>query len=157
MGLKSFKDLNRNEEENKNDDKEYLFPETLKKFKEILRNDQQNESIDFDSLLLESEEIANQAKHELTEEEEKAINTIVDVFNKEYKEQGKTLADFEYDIVYEGKLGQVLGGLSGLALGKTVGKMLGSVLGLEEDGLLYDLFTSRLFGASLGAALGKRI
>ena len=40
--------------------------------------------------------------------------------------------------------------------GKTVGKAIAKVLGIQK-GALYDLMTSRLVGAALGAVLGKRI
>lgn len=152
--IKKFKDIKDQQLRNNIENQKEIFENSIEEIKEIINKHQVENNEEF---LLESEEVSNKINHELTEEEEKTINQIVDIFDKEYKDKGKSFVEFQNDVLNEGKLGQLLGGLSGLALGKTMGKILGNVLGLEEDGLLYDLFTSRLFGASLGAALGKRI
>lgn len=56
--------------------------------------------------------------------------------------------------IEEGMFGAILGGLTGFALGNKIGGIICKCLGIGE-GVLKDLLTSRLFGASLGAAIGK--
>ena len=63
----------------------------------------------------------------------------------------------DYDATNEGFFGSIFGGLAGFALGKTVGKMIAKVLGIQPKGIFYDMLTSRLVGAALGIALGKKI
>lgn len=118
----------------------------MKSFKDYL-NENSNDAIDIQSLLNES--------HDLTEEQDAAIDTAVARIMEEHK-NGKNLEDVVEEIINEGLLGSIFGGLTGFALGKTVGKAIAKVLGIEK-GALYDLMTSRLVGAALGAVLGKRI
>lgn len=54
----------------------------------------------------------------------------------------------------EGIFGKILGGAAGFIVGPTVGKVIAKALGIEK-GILYDMFTSRLVGAALGAAITK--
>ena len=118
----------------------------MKTFKDYLTEDS-NETFDIQSLLNES--------HDLTQEQEDMIDSTVDRIMEEHK-NGKDLEAVVEEIVNEGILGSIFGGLTGFALGKTVGKAIAQVLGIEK-GALYDLMTSRLVGAALGAVLGKRI
>jgi len=60
------------------------------------------------------------------------------------------------NLIEEGVLGTIIGGLAGFALGKWIGKKVAKVLGVEK-GILYDLFTSRLVGTAIGASIGKKI
>lgn len=56
----------------------------------------------------------------------------------------------------EGTLSSIFGGVAGFIAGPAIGKIIANALGIEK-GILYDMFTSRLVSAALGAALGKRI
>ncbi len=92
---------------------------------------------------------------ELTEDQEKAIDEAVERLVKEH-ENGNDIETVMNNIIEEGFLGSIFGGLTGFALGKSIGKTIAKVLGIQK-GVLYDLLTSRLVGAALGAVLGKRI
>jgi hypothetical protein len=54
----------------------------------------------------------------------------------------------------EGILGSILGGVAGFVIGPAVGRVIANALGIQK-GILYDMFTSRLVGAALGAAITK--
>ena len=118
----------------------------MKTFKDYL-TENSDDSIDIQNLLNES--------HELTEEHEAAINAVVDKLVEDHN-NGKDLESAMEEIINEGILGSILGGLTGFALGNAVGKAIAKVLVIQK-GALYDLLTSRLVGAALGAVLGKRI
>tara|TARA_R100000541_G_scaffold2257_2_gene8613 strand:+ start:2480 stop:2836 length:357 start_codon:yes stop_codon:yes gene_type:complete len=118
----------------------------MKTFKDYL-TEEMDETLDIQSLLNES--------HDLTKEQDAAIDMAVDRIMEEHK-NGKDLETVVDEIVNEGILGSIFGGLTGFALGKTIGKAIAKVLGIQK-GALYDLMTSRLVGAALGAVLGKRI
>jgi hypothetical protein len=60
------------------------------------------------------------------------------------------------EAINEGIFGSIVGGLTGFALGKKIGETICKVLGVER-GLLYDLFTSRVFSAAIGSAIGKQL
>lgn len=71
--------------------------------------------------------------------------------------EGKSFEQiYEAVTLHEGVFGQILGGLTGFALGKKIGGYICKCLGIGE-GILKDLLTSRLFGASLGAAIGNNV
>ena len=118
----------------------------MKTFKDYLTEDH-DDSIDIQNLLNES--------YDLTEEQETAIDNAVDRIMEEHN-NGKDLEVIMEEIINEGILGSVLGGLTGFALGKSVGKAIAKVLGIQK-GALYDLLTSRLIGAALGAVLCKKL
>ena len=118
----------------------------MKTFKDYL-TENSNDAIDIQNLLNES--------HNLTDEQDAAINMAVERIMEEHK-NGKDLEAVVEEIVNECILGSIFGGLTGFALGTTIGKAIAKVLGIEK-GALYDLMTSRLVGAALGAVLGKRI
>jgi hypothetical protein len=56
----------------------------------------------------------------------------------------------------EGILGKIVGGLTGFVIGPAVGKIVANALGIDK-GILYDMFTSRLVSAALGASLAKNL
>ena len=114
----------------------------MKTFKDYL-NESKDETFDIQSLLNES--------HDLTEEQEATIDATVDRILEAHKE-GKNLEDCVEEIVNEGLLGSIFGGLKGFHILYFISKVLGI-----QKGALYDLLTSRLVGAALGAVLGKRI
>ena len=90
--------------------------------------------------------------------EEKVDNALED-FVKQYMNEDGTydINAFDDAVTNEGFFGSIFGGLAGFALGKTVGKMIAKVLGIQPKGIFYDMLTSRLVGAALGIALGKKI
>jgi hypothetical protein len=47
-----------------------------------------------------------------------------------------------------------LGGVAGFLVGPAIGKVIANALGIEK-GIIYDMLTSRLATAALGAALTK--
>jgi len=96
---------------------------------------------------------------EWTAELEEKVDIALEEFVKQYANEDGTfdLERFDYDTTNEGFFGSIFGGLAGFALGKTVGKMIAKVLGISNKGVMYDMLTSRLVGAALGIALGKKI
>jgi hypothetical protein len=58
--------------------------------------------------------------------------------------------------IEEGLLGSIIGGITGFLVGPAIGKVIANALGIEK-GIFYDMFTSRLAGAALGAAITKYI
>ena len=106
-----------------------------------------NKSVDmitFNDYMMVKEEL-------LTEAQEAQIDDAVAIFLAE----GKTIEDFDKEMLEEGLFGSILGGLTGAVAGKAIGKMIAKVLGVQK-GVLYDLLTSRLVGAAIGTSIGSR-
>jgi hypothetical protein len=57
--------------------------------------------------------------------------------------------------IEEGFFGAVAGGMAGALVGPAIGKAVCKVLGIEENGPLGKLLTSRLVSIAIGASLGK--
>jgi hypothetical protein len=95
-------------------------------------------------------------QEEWTPELEAQIDAAIETFEAEYKREDGTydLDRLNEEMTNEGILGSIIGGLAGFALGKSIGKVIAKVLGIQK-GIFYDLLTSRLVGAGLGAAIGK--
>lgn len=55
----------------------------------------------------------------------------------------------------EGTIGSLIGGLTGVTIGPSIGKAICKALGIER-GLLYDLFTSRIFTTAVAAYIGYK-
>jgi uncharacterized membrane protein YeaQ/YmgE (transglycosylase-associated protein family) len=55
----------------------------------------------------------------------------------------------------EGIIGSLVGGLTGATIGPSIGKAICKALGVER-GLLYDLFTSRIFTTAVAAYIGYK-
>ena len=55
----------------------------------------------------------------------------------------------------EGVIGSLIGGLTGATIGPSIGKAICKALGIER-GLLYDLFTSRIFTTAVSAYIGYK-
>ena len=55
----------------------------------------------------------------------------------------------------EGVIGSIFGGLTGATIGPSIGKAICKALGIEK-GLLYDLFTSRIFTTAISAYIGYK-
>ena len=90
---------------------------------------------------------------------EEKVDKALEDFTKQYMNEDGTynIEDFDDAVTNEGFFGSIFGGLAGFALGKTVGKMIAKVLGIAPKGVMYDMLTSRLVGAALGVALGKKV
>lgn len=100
-------------------------------------------------------------QEEWSPELEARVTAAIDAFLEKYSDNNGNLDINALDILNEeitneGLLGSIFGGLTGFALGKSLGMMIAKVLGIQK-GIFYDLITSRLVGAALGASLGKRI
>lgn len=59
------------------------------------------------------------------------------------------------DEIEEGFFSSVLGGTAGVLIGPAIGKAVCKALGIEENGPLGKLLTSRLVSAAIGASLAK--
>ena len=57
--------------------------------------------------------------------------------------------------VDEGAIGSLIGGLTGMTMGPSIGKAICKALGIEK-GLLYDLFTSRIFTTAVATYIGYK-
>ena len=55
----------------------------------------------------------------------------------------------------EGVIGSLIGGLTGVTIGPSFGKAICKALGIER-GLLYDLFTSRIFTTAVASYIGLK-
>jgi hypothetical protein len=55
----------------------------------------------------------------------------------------------------EGIMKSLVGGLTGVTIGPSIGKAICKALGIEK-GLLYDLFTSRIFTTAVAAYIGYK-
>jgi len=55
----------------------------------------------------------------------------------------------------EGLFGAIIGGAAGALIGPAIGKAICKVLGIDENGHLGKLLTSRLVSTAIGVALGK--
>lgn len=62
--------------------------------------------------------------------------------------------EFDGNPMDEGFLGKLVGGAAGFLIGPTIGKIVANALGLQQ-GILYDMFTSRLVSAVLGSSIAK--
>ncbi len=73
-----------------------------------------------------------------------------------YRELTQYIKENGIENLDEGILGKIVGGLAGFVIGPAIGKIIASALGIEK-GILYDMFTSRLVSAALGASLAKNM
>lgn len=73
-----------------------------------------------------------------------------------YKELAEYIKENGIEKLDEGILGRIVGGLAGFVIGPAIGRIIASALGIEK-GILYDMFTSRLVSAALGASLAKNM
>lgn len=55
----------------------------------------------------------------------------------------------------ESVIGSLIGGLTGVTIGPSIGKAICKALGIEK-GLLYDLFTSRIFTTAVASYIGYK-
>ena len=83
---------------------------------------------------------------QLNESEEKMVNEAAEIIAEKIK-NGEELD--------EGILGSVVGGLTGATIGPALGRAICKALGIT-GGLLYDLFTSRLFTSTVAAYIGYK-
>jgi len=99
--------------------------------------------------------------------EDKTINEYIvlsdsdfDFLNESEKAQVqdmlKEIGDKKISELDEGLLGKIFGGVAGFLVGPAIGRVIANALGIER-GIIYDMLTSRLATAALGAALTKYI
>ena len=93
------------------------------------------------SKIFEAEEVVGTTPEQL-QEAEKAYYTILDKLNKGEE-------------IDEGFLGALAGGAVGALAGPSIGKAICRALGIDENGNLGKLLTSRLVTTAIGIALGK--
>jgi hypothetical protein len=93
------------------------------------------------SKIFEAEEVMNTTPEQL-QEAEKAYYTILDKLNKGEE-------------IDEGFLGALAGGAVGALAGPSIGRAICRALGIDENGNLGKLLTSRLVTTAIGIALGK--
>ncbi len=83
---------------------------------------------------------------QLNESQERMINEAAEIIAKKIKNGEE---------VDEGILGSVVGGLTGVTIGPAIGRAICKALGIT-GGMLYDLFTSRLFTTAVSAYIGYK-
>ena len=93
------------------------------------------------SKIFESEEIKDMEPDQI-QEAEKAYYQILDKIKKGEK-------------IDEGFLGALVGGAAGALAGPAIGRAICKALGIDENGTLGKLITSRLVTTAIGIALGK--
>ena len=93
------------------------------------------------SKIFEAEQVKGLTPDQI-QEGEKMYNLLV-----EKLEKGETID--------EGILGAIVGGVAGVLIGPAIGKAICKVLGIEENGAMGKLLTSRLVTTALGITLGK--
>lgn len=86
----------------------------------------------------------------------KESNEITPSEYTELREILDTYGDTKIRDIDEGIISKVLGGIAGFAVGPSIGKVIANALGVQR-GIIYDMLTSRLVGAALGAAITKYI
>lgn len=83
---------------------------------------------------------------QLNESQERMINEAAEIIAEKIKNGEE---------VDEGLLGSVVGGLTGVTIGPAIGRAICKALGIT-GGMLYDLFTSRLFTTAVSAYIGYK-
>lgn len=83
---------------------------------------------------------------QLNESEEKMINEAAEIIAEKIKNGEE---------VDEGLFGSVVGGLTGMTIGPAIGRAICKALGITS-GMLYDLFTSRLFTTAVATYIGYK-
>ena len=83
---------------------------------------------------------------QLNESQEKMVNEAAEVIAEKIK-NGEN--------VDEGLLGSIVGGLTGVTIGPAIGRAICKVLGINS-GMLYNLFTSRVFTTAVAAYIGYK-
>jgi uncharacterized protein YcfJ len=93
------------------------------------------------SKIFEAEEIKGLSGEQI-HEAEKAYESFVESLKKG-------------EDIDEGVLGALIGGTAGFLIGPAIGRAICKALGVEENGNLGKLLTSRLVSTAIGVALGK--
>jgi hypothetical protein len=93
------------------------------------------------SKIFESEEIEGMTSEQIMEAE-RTYNILVEKLQKG-------------EPIDEGILGGIIGGGIGLLAGPMIGKAICKALGIDENGSLGKLLTSRLVSTAIGLALGR--
>lgn len=100
-------------------------------------------------------ETFNELYTKLNESEQPNIDW--EAFDKRVAEELKTKSIDEVmeELQNEGFLGSIVGGVAGATIGPAVMRAVCQALGIT-NGILYNLFTSRLVTTGVGVALGAR-
>lgn len=130
----------------------------MKDFREVVNEDNKTEEQkvksnqkDFKEILEENKPLLEGEMVEHLTEEEIAEAEAVYVKLVEHIEKGGSFNDLD-----EGIIGGMLGAVGGALVGPALGKAICKALGIQK-GVMYDMLTSRLVTAALGAAIfGKR-
>jgi hypothetical protein len=112
----------------------------MKSFEEIIKESKLEEKPLCEYIVL------NDSEFEFLDESEKS----------QVQEILKEFGDKKLSEIDEGFLGSLLGGVAGFIVGPAIGKVIANALGIDK-GIIYDMLTSRLASAALGAALTKYI
>ena len=125
--------------------------DAVKVKKDLEKNESSSNIKDFKEILEENKPILEgEMVEHLTEEERKQAEEIY-IKLAEHIENGGSFNDLD-----EGIIGGILGGVGGALVGPALGKAVCKALGVEK-GIFYDLLTSRLVTAALGATIfGKK-
>jgi hypothetical protein len=95
----------------------------------------------YSSKIFESQQIIGLSPDEI-QKGENLYNSLVEKLQKN-------------EPIDEGIFGAIIGGVTGALIGPAVGKAICKVLGIEENGVLGKLLTSRLVTTALGITIGK--
>jgi uncharacterized protein YcfJ len=104
---------------------------------------------DFKELIEKNEPIFEKSAVEHLTEDELKLAEDAYIKLQEY------IKDKNINELDEGVIGSILGGVAGFLVGPALGKIIANTLGVEK-GIIFDMLTSRVVCAALGAALGKR-
>lgn len=84
------------------------------------------------------------------------FDTLNEAEKNQFDELVSKLRDADLENIEEGTLSDIIGGTVGFIIGPSIGRRIANALGIEK-GILYDMFTSKLVNAALGAAIAKRL
>ncbi len=83
---------------------------------------------------------------------ESAFDSLNESQKIEVQELIDKLGDKKISELDEGILSSIFGGVAGFLIGPSIGRVIANCLGINA-GILYDMLTSRLVSAALGAAV----
>jgi hypothetical protein len=110
----------------------------------------------FEEIIKESKDQLPQTLNEYIVLKDGEFEYLTESERTELQEVLKEFGDKKISELDEGILGKIFGGVAGFLVGPSVGKVIANALGIDK-GIFYDMLTSRLVGAALGAALTKYI
>lgn len=110
----------------------------------------------FDEIVLENAlaQVAETNLNEFVSLKDTDFEFLNESEKMELQEVLKQFGDKKVSELDEGVLGSIFGGVAGFLVGPAIGKVIANALGIEK-GIFYDMLTSRLACAALGASLTK--